>query len=122
MHVREPFMLTLAMCSGFVGGSIATSINPASAAAPKSIQASRFELVDETGKPVAFWGVDTNSIDGRQVVITFIDSKQRQLATFGMLSQKGPFLKISGSDGKARATLELGWQQRPVLTMNDDKF
>jgi hypothetical protein len=122
MHLRESFTLALAICGGFVGGSIATSLNRVSAATPKSIQASRFELVDEAGKPIAFWGVDTNSTNGQQVVISFTNSKKMQVATFGIMSQKGPFLKISASDGKPMAIFELGWQERPVLIMNDHKF
>lgn len=121
MQIREPIILSLAMCSGFVGGLISTSIYRAAGVAPKSIQASRFELVDEIGRTISFWGVD--SIGGqRRAIIAFNNAEQKEISAFGAAREEGPFLIMHGSDGKVRAALQLGWQQRPVLSMSDGKY
>jgi hypothetical protein len=114
---REYLVLVLAVSFGFGGGILSTRFSVASAASPQTIRATRFELVDASGRSIAFWGTDEYD----QVIIAFTGGTKSELAAFGLLSGLRGGLRLSGVDTKPRAALVVGQDERPVLGLSDDK-
>jgi hypothetical protein len=79
------------------------------------VRAARFEIVDQSGKPLAFWGPD----DLKQMVLGFKDKGNNVVASLGMSSTGVPFFDMSGSDGRSRVRIELSSSQKPTLAMSD---
>ncbi len=100
-----------------------------------AVRASRFELTDENGKVLGFWGIDR----GNNAVLAFIPKTARSSGTIehssgqarftfqnpneafavGLMSTDAPFMNLLGKDGRSRALLYLTEQQKPVLHMSD---
>lgn len=118
MHARELLMLLLAGLFGFVGGIPSGRLQSAKAAAePQIVRASRFELVDRSGRTVAALGRNQTG----EVVLTFDGAGGRELAAFGLHHDRSPFLNLMGKDGKIRLTLSLGRADKPLLGMGDER-
>ncbi len=115
ISTREAVLLLTAGALGFVGGSLARQRSAAADASPQVIRASRFELVDESGRVVAFWGHD----DYRHTVIAFTPDGGAEAAWFGVDSVASGTLRVGGEGG--HATLNL-WRGKPVLAMGDKRF
>jgi len=103
-----------------------------------TLRAPRFELVDSTGRVLAFWGTDR----GNNTVLAFLQTSTGEDGTgevkppaqqtrftgqnrneafaFGMMSTQVPFMNILGKDGNSRASLYLTPQQKPILNMADE--
>ena len=103
------------------------------------IRSSRFELVDRSGRVVAFWGTDR----GNNLVLAFLQKGQQggrpeeylpfsqsdftmqdrnEAFAVGMLSTQVPFMNLQAKGGSSRALLYLTEYQKPVLVMSDEKF
>jgi hypothetical protein len=97
------------------------------------IRARSFELVNEAGEPISFWGVD----QGQNAVLAFgsrgldlrgaphgvpagLSNPENQLVAFGLLGDDDPMLKMRGADGKTRVGLLLSPDAKPTLTMEDE--
>ena len=118
MTAKGLLTLTLVMVCGFIGGSISNRMCPVRAAVPEVVRASRFELVNESGKQIGSWGRDP----GGQTVLTFVEKDGKEMAGFGLRSDDSPFLDMAGRDGKVRLTLRLGARDKPLLGMSDEKW
>jgi hypothetical protein len=115
---KDLFTVALAAIAGYAGGLISARPRAADAAAGGPIRATRFELVDASGKTLGYWGFD-HRYEGR-LVIAFTGGKSGELAAFGLADQDG-FLTLTGTDGKQRAALAVG-DGRPSLVLGDEKW
>ena len=124
------FILTAAL-AGFTGGFVGVR----AANGPETIiRARSFELVDEEGRVVSFWGIDQR----RQAVLAFgargfaldgvrpkgdpagLRNPNHQLAVFGLQDNDSPMLTMSGVEGKPRIRLLLSKESKPKLIMEDE--
>lgn len=117
MTGRQIWPLILATISGFVGGYISSRMQSVSASTTDVLRASRFELVDESGRRIGAWERDSK---GRSV-ITFVGKDGNELTTLG-LANDSPFLNMAGRDGKVCLTLHLGRADKPLLGMGDENW
>src|SRR5436190_17036465 len=122
-------VIVTALIAGFLGGLLGTRFPRPSD--PGVIRAHSFELVNETGQTISFWGVDT----GRNAVLAFGDrgfalggqhpndvpiglqNPHNQLAAFGLRRSDDPFMTMNGVDGKVRARLGVNPDGKPTLRM-----
>lgn len=116
MKVRDALMIALSICGGFLGGSIASRPFQVDAAVDSPTKTGRLELVDATGKTRAMLAFDSRT---QQPQLTFLNSEGKVLALFGLLSDVSPAMRLIGSDGIVRSTLELTPNQSPILGMGD---
>ena len=116
MTGKELRMLSLATVCGFIGGSVANE-QPVKAASD-ILRASRFELVDESGRRIGVWGRD----QAGHTAIAFTGKGGNELAALGVRSDCYPFLDMAGADGKVRVTLRLESGDKPLLGMGDEKW
>jgi hypothetical protein len=116
MSLRDAYVVSLAALFGFLGGAV-TQRHAAEAASSEVVRATRLELVDETGKRLAFWGRDVRG----NLVIGFEVAGSGEVAVLGLDSGKHPFLTLSGSDGRAHADLRLGSGERPFLSLGHER-
>jgi len=123
---------------GMIGAYAYLHFEPNRQSKATTVRASRFELTDDTGRVVAFWGIDR----GNNTVLAFLrkatqvgvsdglsDSftrftKQNSNEAFavGLISTEAPFMNLLGDDGQSRAFLYLNSQQKPVFAMSDERF
>jgi hypothetical protein len=134
--MKHLYIILTAVVAGFFGGVLATRMGYSSAQEPKSvIRARGFEVVDERGQTISFWGVD----QGQNVVLAFgsrgfapggarprnsppgLSNPDNQVAAIGLLGEDSPMLKMRGADGKLRLRMLLSTDAKPVLTMGDEK-
>jgi hypothetical protein len=98
------------------------------------ILAHSFELVNETGQTISFWGVD----DIQHAVLAFgnrgfasneahprgiptgLRNPDNQFTASGLQGNDSPILKMSAADGKGQVSLLLRQDGKPVLTMSDE--
>jgi hypothetical protein len=118
MVARNVLSLGLAALFGFLGGAAATGVDSLRADSPQLVQARRFELLDESGMPVAYWGTDPD----RHVQLVFKGKKQNDLARFGLSPSSLPFLELFGAHGKGGIVLRLYADELPLLAMNDAEW
>jgi hypothetical protein len=128
------FTIAGALLAGFVGGVLGVRFSAATEQQPaRNIRARSFELVDEKGEAIAFWGVDQQN----SALLAFgargnnphglkprspggLANPQNQLALFGVDGGDGGILQINGSDGHDRARLKLDVFGQPSLEMSDE--
>ena len=114
---------------GFVGGLLGAKIENGYLREGHAhvVQASRFELIDEAGRPLAYMGQDR---ERARVLLAFMDENAKPRAEYGVEAGKidkgrafefNPFMALIGSDGKQRMRLAVDNDQSPILTMGDSK-
>jgi hypothetical protein len=121
MGSREILTVLLSTAMGFAAGGLSTRIYSNKIQQVTTLRAERFELVDAGGSVKAFWGHEASGDE----VLAFEDATNRSVATIGVRSKGGersPFLDFAGRDGKSRAKLELGWMDRPIFGLSDEKW
>jgi len=129
----------VALSSGFVGGVLGTlTVRAIEPKVAQTVRARSFELVNQAGTAISFWGFDKRS----NVVLTFgalpevkrhtgrvpvsglgtpgLDNPNNQLATIGLNGGDTPFLEFNGADEWPRAKLFLRDDGKPILLMEDD--
>ena len=131
--MRTVVVVLLAVAGGFVGGFtcvlIVSALNERQP--PAVARARTFELVDENGQVISYWGTDK----ARNVVLAFgvrrdrtfserrvgVDLRNPTYQTYaiGLMSDDTPFLTMRGPDGKARVNLLLSLYGKPFLVMSD---
>jgi hypothetical protein len=132
----KPLIVILgALAAGFVGGVVGARVAGTGEKDPISvIRARSFELVNESGQTISFWGVDNI----QQAVLAFgsrgfalnevhpngipagLRNPDNQLTAFGLQGNDGPILKMSAANGKRRVSLLLSQDGKPALTMADE--
>jgi hypothetical protein len=122
--VKQVVLIAAALLAGFIGGVLGNRANYFSRKSQPSdlIRAHRFELLNEAGQPVSYWGVD----QGNDVVLAFarhgdanqapvgavavqplrpLDEPSGQRIAIGLHGDDSPFMALSGPDGKTRVRL-----------------
>lgn len=128
----------IAGLAGFLGGMVGTWVVsiPARSHPAEVVRAKGFELLDETGAVVSFWGIDKN----QNVVLAFGDywldrpsgrrsppgdphlglkDPNNQLANIGVAGNSS-FLHFNADDGRPRARLLVDPWGKPSLLMDDE--
>ncbi len=136
--MKQIALVTVALAAGFVGGAAGGRFTRTlERSHPESVVRARsFELVDEAGRAISYWGIDKN----QNAVLAFGshwpeeskkdgDSRTRppaplgelhnQRAAIGVIDDSG-FLSLKGTDGKPRAELYLNAHGKPGLLMGDE--
>lgn len=116
MSSRDSLVILAACAAGYVGG-LASSQTPITASAPDVVRATRFELVNGSGAPVAAWEVDPSG--GAHLGFLRHDTVGLDI---GVLPDGRPFLRMSGRDGKRRIVMELDQVDKPMLGMGDERW
>lgn len=115
---NELLVIMLAVLSGFWAGTLSTRTQSVQASGTDTIRAKRFELLNDLGKPVAFWGSDEH----RHIVLTFLGPDMSERASLGLGAGEVPFMGLAGKDGKVRVGLQLGWGDKPSIALNDENM
>jgi hypothetical protein len=123
---EAPLTVVLSVICGFFGGITATHVaaRHPDVIARSTVQtfpvlrASRFELLNPAGHPVAHWGFDSNSNTNE---IAFVDGNGRSTLRLGVEAdqRQRPFVKFAGRDGADRFIVLLDGSDKPILVMND---
>jgi hypothetical protein len=108
-------MVFAACVAGYVGG-IASSQTAVKASGAEVIRATRFELINRLGSPVATWESDSNG----GAHLKFLGQEAVGF-DIGVLPDGRPVLNMSGRDGKRRIVMELDQADRPMLGMGDER-
>ena len=114
MNVRSLVVYVTAFVAGLAGGWTSRLL-PIKHYAP--IQATRIELVDESGRTRAFIGTDSE----RDTAVVFLDDQKRERAIFGVWdSSYSPKMVMKGGDGKERVVFHLSnVDDRPMILLGD---
>jgi hypothetical protein len=135
--MRQIFVIGGALFAGFIGGllgtmAIRTRVQPN---IEQVIRARSFELVDERGQTISFWGVD----QGNTAILAFgshwpkisgdgsipgppslgLADPHNQRVAIGV-TDDDPFVYLRGRDGKTRVRLYLSDYAKPLLLMEDE--
>jgi hypothetical protein len=110
----------LALGAGYAGAVLHTWLNQTKASA--TIRATRFELVDPSGKTIAFWtpnpAVRTGGDAG--AVMVFADPRGVRRCELGMSGgNSAPFLRFYGEDRAERVGVMLGYNSEPLILLRD---
>lgn len=128
--------IAAALIAGFLGGMLGSRIPRVGDQSQKEgvVRAHSFELVNEAGQVISYWGVD----GGQNLVLTFgsrglssgsalpgrppgdLKGMDNQLTTIGLQGNDMPLLKMSGADRKTRVRLYLSPYGKPFLLMEDE--
>jgi len=111
-------LIAIPLMAGLLGGVLAVQLSPSKveAAQPNIVRATRFELVDESGKVKAFLGYD-----GTESVIAFLNRDGKIRVKLGMSLELGDqILTFLGTDGRSRVTITTDAYGKPSLNMGDE--
>ncbi len=134
--MKQIVPVVAALLAGFVGGFFGTLvIRTRDQSRPEqAVRARSFELVNEAGQAISYWGVDK----GQNAVLTFgsrglpigsalpgrppgdLENPDSQVASIGLQGNDMPFLKMRGADKKTRVRLYLSQDGKPFLLMEDE--
>jgi hypothetical protein len=136
--MKQILTVAAALAAGFFGGLLGTQVTHIrEQARPEAVvRAHRFELVDEAGQAISYWGVDK----GQNLVLAFgshwpaslpgepahparypaaLDDPENQRAAIGVM-EDSPFLSFRGPDGKDLLHMNLSIFAKPRLWMSDE--
>ena len=124
--MKSILLIVMAFLSGFAGATLQGRLMRES---EQVVRARTFELVDQAGRTISYWGVDK----GENVVLAFgqagtfpghpglgLGNPHDQRTAVGLF-EDSPFLKFRGPDGKDRITMRLSVYQKPYLAMEDQR-
>ena len=117
MNIRPLVGILISSIAGFLGGQFASD-RPIRAASPQVIQASRFELVDQSGVPVARWETGPS----QSVHLRFLSGREKVGLDIGLLESGRPILTMNGRDEKIRLVMNLDQGDKPMLIMGDERW
>jgi hypothetical protein len=118
MNLRFPVVIATAAFAGLIGGlasRLLTLPNLSERYGP--IRATRIELVDNSGRTIAFIGTDKQ----QDTALVFLDEKNRERAKFGVWqSSYTPKMVMTGGDGNERVVFHLSAvDDRPMILLRD---
>jgi|HubBroStandDraft_1064217.scaffolds.fasta_scaffold109846_2 hypothetical protein len=118
MKISSLYGMIAAFAAGYLGG-VAASQRSVEASPAAAIRATKFELVDGSGTPVAVWEVSPRG----GAHMRFLYNKGNAAGVdMGALSDGRPFLFMAGRDGKVRIALQLDQADKPMLGMGDERW
>jgi hypothetical protein len=124
---------------GVFGGYAYTHWHAAKMEKVPVLRSSRFELTDNSGRVVSFWGTDRGNTvlaflqktsrdkEPEEYRVppgqtSFIGQNSNEALAVGMMSTQVPFVNLQAKDGSSRAMLYLSEYQKPVLIMSDEHY
>jgi hypothetical protein len=134
--MKHVLLIVGALLAGFAGGTLGTRMTRSAQTRPEQIvRARRFELVDETGKAISYWGIDKRNY----LVLAFgryvpkkpaggggarssppeLEDPNNQRATLGVIDDS-PMLELRGADGEIRMMVNLSIYDKPIIWMADE--
>jgi hypothetical protein len=134
--MKQVLIIVAAFFAGLIGGVLGTSVILARERShpEQVIRARSFELTDEAGQTVSFWGIDRS----QNAVLAFgghwpkapagrggghpplpLDNPHNQRATIGV-SGDSAFVDLRAADGESRMRLNLNGDDKPILWMADE--
>jgi hypothetical protein len=137
--MRQILVIGTSLVAGFVGGVLGTFVTrpPGQSRPEPVIRARSFEVLDENGRAISYWGVDKDQyavlafgsywpkeqtgggrLSAQQPPLDLADPKN-QRAAFGVVADS-PFLDLRALDGKPRIRLNLSIYEKPLLWMADE--
>lgn len=138
--MRQICLILAALIAGYGGGILAISHRSPerTSSPPDVIRARTFELVNEKGQVISFWGTDSQDtivlafasptdlpqISGtprRMISDGGIRNPRNQFVSIGVLSGQMPALYMRGPEGQTRVRLYLTPYGQPELLMDDEK-
>lgn len=128
--MKQVFLVVAALLAGFVGGILGARVirSGAQRHPEQVVRARSFELVNEAGQTISYWGVDKTQYAvlafGRGGTLSGHPGLGRgdphnQRIAIGLVNDSS-FLKLRGADGELRATLMLSIYGKPALVMDDE--
>ena len=134
--MKLSLVVAIALAAGFIGGFLggrAARLTDQSHRVPL-IRARAFELIDDDGKVISYWGVDKrgdavlafsshwgvppSGRDTGHAAHGLTDPEDQRLG-IGVIDDS-PFLFFTGPDKKRRMSLSLNIFQKPILWMGDE--
>lgn len=127
-------VVVMALFAGFAGGVAATLVIRAREQPhpERVVRAHGFELVDDAGQAISYWGIDKqqnivlafgirrdNALPERRVAVDIKDPDNQTYA-IGLAGDDTPFLTMRGRDRKPRVNLLFSLYEKPVLVMADE--
>jgi hypothetical protein len=131
--------LVLGAVLGFLGGMVGGAVRTGGGVAtPSVVEAKQFELVNDSGAPIAFWGYDSGgnavlafvrryseselSLNGskRPPVVPFTGQSGNERVALGMRSDGMPFIDLVGKDSEPRTLFYTGDDDKPIMVMGDE--
>jgi len=134
--MKQTAFVAAALVAGFVGGVLGERLayTRRRVQPEQIVRARSFELVDETGRAISYWGIDSRNYAvlafgsywppdktgrGGQHPTLPLDDPNNQRATIGVIADS-PFLEYKAPDGKTRMSLGLSIYEKPLLWMADE--
>jgi hypothetical protein len=129
--VKQAFLIVGALLAGFVGGVLGTRVMRTREQLNSElvVRARSFELVNESGQTISYWGVDK----GQNTVLAFgkagalsghpglgLGDPLNQRAAIGFMAGDLPMLVFRGRGGETRMRLYLSVFEKPLLLMEDE--
>lgn len=133
--MKLSLVIVVALVAGLAGGAMGALWTRAGAQDPQQVLRARsFELVDNAGRVISFWGVDR----GDNAVLAFgsrglapggahpqgvpadLENPDNQLTMIGLQGADSPMMKMSGADGGTRVRMYLSTNGKPLLLMEDE--
>jgi hypothetical protein len=122
-----------AFLAGLIGGVVGATGTRALQREPSVIRAQSFQLVDNSGKEISYWGIDNQ----QNAILAFaghwpkefakegsiskpggLRTIENQRVAFGVLDEEG-FVRLGARDGKRRLGLYVNEYGKPSLIMED---
>lgn len=120
---RRAIDLLVTLIVGAAGGVLGRGVLSTRSGPEAVVRAHRIELVDQAGRPIAFWGFDEND----NAVLVFgrrngkdIHSQGNQVLLLGIHASDNPMLQFRADDGKTRLRLYQSEEAKPILIMEDE--
>lgn len=133
--MKQTLLIAASLFTGFLGGTIGAGFILAryEGCTRQAVRARGFELVNESGQAISYWGVDKR----QNVVLAFgrqmpdpkpggpagitslgLDNPENQRAAFGMVGDT-PTALYRASDGRLRMSVCLSMYDKPIIVMED---
>lgn len=134
--MKQTLLIAAALLAGFIGGVLGThvALTREQSRPGQAVRARSFELVDEAGQTISFWGIDKS----QNAVLAFgshwpkslagpggghlplpLDNPHNQRATIGVTGDSA-FVDLRAADGEPRMRLGLNGDDKPILWMADE--
>ena len=117
MNLNNIYSIALAGFTGLLGGLIGSG-SRFDNSADIAIRATRFELVNSAGTPVALWRAG----DGKAANLVFLSDHGVEILRVGVESDGRPSIRLAGRDRRDRIVISLDGADRPMIGMGDDKW
>jgi hypothetical protein len=131
--MKQTTVIVAAFAAGLLGGIVGALVTRSTSQShpDQVVRAHSFELLDENGKVISFWGIDKTQYavlafasrwpkDYENHPIGPLTDPDNQRAAFGIIDD-GAFLFMKGADGKKRISLGLSIWEKPLLWMGDGR-